>query len=246
MTAFVFVIVVVSFIVGLAKGGIGGVLGVLIVPMLTLVMPVSQAISLSLPLLMVGDWFSVWAFWKRWDTRYIKRLLPLAVVGVVVGTFLLKVLPDAALRPILGAFTLLFVIYQLLDYKIKALDYHPRIWHGHFTGAITGLASALANSGSTPFTAYMLLQDIDPTAFVATGTLFFTLLNLVKLPGLMIAGLFDLHDFLSVIWVVPLIPLGVWISRWLIVRMNKRSFDRFMLFVLFLTALYLIIIPPTK
>lgn len=245
MTAFVFVILVVSFIVGLAKGGIGGVLGVAIVPMLTLVMPVQQAISLSLPLLIVGDWFSVWAYWKKWDTSYVKLMFPLAVAGVVVGTVLLKILPDATLRPVLGVFTLLFVVYRLVDSRIKELDYHPHIWHNHVTGAVTGLASALANNGSVPFTAYMLLQEIDPTVFVATGTLFFALLNLVKLPGLILAGLFNLNDFLSVIWVIPLIPVGVWISRWLIVRMNKDSFDRFMLFVLFVTAIYLFI-PPTK
>ncbi len=242
MTAFIFIVAVVGFIIGLAKGGIGGVLGVLVVPLLAVVMPVTHAISLALPLLMIGDWFSIWAFWKQWDTHYIKLLLPLAVVGVIVGTILLKLLPDATLRPILGVFTLVFIVYRLLDYRIRALDYHPHEWHGHLAGVVTGLGSALANNGTPPFTAFMLLQEINPTAFVATGALFFTVLNLVKLPGLVIAGLFNLNDFLRVLWVIPLIPLGVWISRWLVVRMNRVAFERFMLFVLFLTSLYLIFV----
>ncbi len=243
MAAFVFIIVVVSFMIGLAKGGIGGVFGVLIVPLLALVMPVTRAISLALPLLIIGDWFALWAFWKQWDMRYLKLLVPLAVVGVIIGTYLLTALSNQALRYTLGAFTLLFVVYRLLDTRLKALNYHPRDWHGYLAGAATGLGSALANNGTPPFTAYMLLQEISPTAFVATGTLFFALLNLVKLPGLVLAGIFDLHDFLSVVWAIPLIPLGVWVSRWLVVRMNRIAFERFMLFVLFLTSLYLFAVP---
>ncbi len=42
MTAFIFIVAVVGFIIGLAKGGIGGVLGVLVVPLLAVVMPLSR------------------------------------------------------------------------------------------------------------------------------------------------------------------------------------------------------------
>lgn len=241
---YVLIIVLSSILIGLSKGGIGAVLGVLVVPLLTLVMPVAQAISVSLPLLIIADWFALWAFWKTWDMRYIKLMLPMAVVGIAVGTFLLKTLSNETLRHVLGAFTLLFIVYRLLDYRLKSLDYHPRDWHGYVAGAATGLGSALANTGAPPYTAYMLLQEVSPAVFVGTTTLLFAIINVVKLPGLVIAGLFDLHDLLAVLWAIPLIPLGVWAGRWLVVRMNKAAFERFMLFVLFVAALFLIFVPP--
>ncbi len=241
---FILIASVATLLIGLSKGGMGAILVVLVVPLLTLVMPVAQAISLSLPLLIIADWFALWAFWKQWDMRYIKLMLPMTIVGIAVGTYLLKTLPNETLRHVLGAFTLLFVVYRLLDYRLKALDYHPRDWHGYVAGAATGLGSALANTGAPPFTAYMLLQNVSPTVFVGTTTLLFAIVNLVKLPGLVIAGLFDLHDMLAVLWTIPLIPVGVWLGRWLIVRMNKAAFEHFMLFVLLLAGLFLVFVPP--
>src|SRR6266498_4884916 len=51
---------------GLAKGGFGG-LGVLLTPLLALVLPVAMAVGVLLPMLMVGDVFAVYLYWKEWD-----------------------------------------------------------------------------------------------------------------------------------------------------------------------------------
>ncbi len=59
----------------------------------------------------------------------------------------------------------------------------------------------------------MLLQELSPQVFVGTATLFFAVVNPIKLPGLISAGLMDLHPLIGVIWVVPLIPLCVYIGR---------------------------------
>ena len=138
----------------------------LIAPLLVLVMSPAAAISLSLPLLMFGDIFALYSYWKKWDMHYIRLLLPLAILGIIVGTYLLATLDSLTLRHLIGLFTLLFVVYKIADHWLKALDYQPRDWHGYLAGGIAGIGSALANAGSVPFTAYMLLQDVTPEVFV--------------------------------------------------------------------------------
>lgn len=234
------VLIVVALFIGLSKGGMGAVLVILTTPMLSLIMPTQSAISLALPLLIIGDVFALWFYWKTWDMRYIRLMLPPAILGIVVGTVLLASLDNITLRHILGIFTLIFVVYRIADQRFKSLDYHPRNWHGYLAGAASGLGSALANSGSPPFTAYMLLQDVSPQVFVGTMTLFFAIVNAIKVPGLMIAGLLDLHTLLGVAWVIPAIPLGVLIGRWIIVRINKQAFEWFMLFILVVAAALLL------
>ena len=236
------VLIVVALIVGLSKGGMGAVLGVLVAPLLTMVMPPEDAISLALPLLIVGDIFGLQTFWKTWDMRYIRRLLPLAIVGIVIGTFLLKTLDSETLRHILGFFTLLFVVYKMADRRLKSLDYQPRRWHGYLAGLGSGLGSALANAGSVPFTAYMLLQDITPQVFAGTTTLFFAILNLLRVPLFLQTGLLDFNKLLSVVWALPFIPIGVYSGRWMINRINKTAFENIMLAILVVASAVLLFI----
>lgn len=238
---FYVVLIIVAVLVGLSKGGLGAVLGVLVTPLLVLVMPPADAISLSLPLLMIGDIFALHSFWKQWNMHYIRLLLPMAVLGIVVGTYLLATLNSITLRHIIGGFTLLFVAYKIADHWLRSLDYHSRQWHGYVAGATSGLGSALANAGSVPFTAYMLLQEVTPQVFVGTTTLYFALINLLKVPGFILTGLFDLNKLLSVIWALPFIPVGVYGGRWIVNRINRQTFEWIMLAVLVVSGAALLV-----
>lgn len=233
---FYVVLIIAALIVGLSKGGMGAVLGVLVAPLLTMVMSPAEAVSLALPFLIFGDIFGLHTFWKTWDMHYIRLLLPTAIVGIVIGTFLLKTLDSGTLRHILGFFTLLFVAYKLADKRLKSLDYQPREWHGYLAGLGSGLGSALANAGAVPFTAYMLLQNVSPLVFAGTTTLFFATLNLLRVPLFLWTGLLDLHTLLSVAWALPFIPIGVYSGRWMINRINKTAFENIMLVVLVVAA----------
>ena len=100
------------------------------------------------------------------------------------------------------------------------------------------------NTGAPPFTAYMLLQDVSPPVFVGTTTLFFALVNLIKVPWLVAGHLLDLSDLTRILWAMPLIPVGIWLGRWLVNRMNREVFERVMLYVLALAGLALLLLEP--
>jgi uncharacterized membrane protein YfcA len=206
-------------------------------------MPVSQAVSLVLPLLIFADVFALWAYWRDWDMRYIRLMLPVAVLGVVLGLVLLATLPDLWLRRLLGVFTLIVVLYKVGSARITRLHYQPRNWHGQLAGGASGFASALANTGAPPFTAYMLLQGVTPTVFIGTTTLFFAIVNLLKLPAVAAAGLLNFPLLLSAAWAIPLIPLGVWVGRQFINRVNPQLFEGLMLVLLLLASVSLILSP---
>jgi uncharacterized membrane protein YfcA len=239
--AFYLIVLLVGLLIGLSKGGMGAVLVVLTTPLLSLVMPVQSAISLALPLLLIADGFALWVFWRKWDLYYVRLMLIPGAVGVAIGSIILALLPDFTLRRILGLFTLVFILYRLFASRLTALTYRSRTWHGYAAGAASGLGSALANTGAPPFTAYMLLQRVPPLAFAGTTTLFFAIINALKLPGLLVTGIFDFEQFLATLWVLPTIPLGVFLGRWLIARINPVTFERLLLVLLTLaTALLLL------
>lgn len=244
---FIIVIILATLLIGLSKGGLGGPVPVsLTTPLLSIVMPVAQAVSLALPLLILADVFALWAYWRLWDIRYVWLMLPSAVIGVVAGVWLLASLPDHTLRPMLGIFTLLVVAYKLASDYLTTIHYQSRNWHGYLAGWASGFASALANTGAPPFTAYMLLQRVSPITFIGTSTLFFAIINILKLPGVVQAGLLDFDLITQILWAIPLIPLGVWMGRKIVQRFNPKAFENFMLILLIGASLFLIFGRPPQ
>ncbi|NPV66068.1 MAG: sulfite exporter TauE/SafE family protein [Anaerolineae bacterium] len=221
-----------ALLIGLSKGGLAGALGGLVVPLLSTVMPVSQAVGLTLPLLMIGDVFALRAFWRQWDGRLLQLLLPAAVIGILAGVALLTRLPDVTLRRILGLFTLVAVAYKLGSDRLRVLRYTPHPWHGALAGGLSGFASALANAGGPPITIYLLLQRLTPLVFLGTNALFFAIVNVIKLPFFLGTSVINADQLLGTIWALPLIPVGVWLSKQLMTRINRQAFEWLMLALL--------------
>ncbi|MEP7357943.1 MAG: sulfite exporter TauE/SafE family protein, partial [Anaerolineales bacterium] len=229
------VIAVLGFTIGLAKGGFNTI-GALCTPILSLVLPVSLAVGVLLPMLIFGDAFAVYMYRGQWDWPLVRRMLPAGVAGVVVGTWLLVVMSSNGLRLVLAVFVLLLVVYKFASERITRLAYQPRGWHAHLTGALSGMASAMFNTGGPPFNAYLLLQKLPARTFIATTALFFALVNLLKVPGFLITGVLDVPLLLSLWWVLLFIPLGLGAARWLVSRVNQRVFEWIIVALLMLSS----------
>ncbi len=239
--AFFLVVAIACFLTGLSKGGLGGMMGAIITPLLALVIPIELAIGLLLPILILGDAFALAAHWRRWDTRRAFVLLSGALIGVTLGTLVLTNVSTLALRRGLGILVLLFVIYRLFEKRIvRSLQYQARNWHGVLAGSISGFTSTLAHAGGPAITIYMLMQNLPPTTFVATTVLFFAILNWIKVPYYLYAGLFDFELQTRLLWLAPLVPLGVWVGKFMVDRIDRIWFERMVILFLSISGLLLV------
>lgn len=226
VTLFFAVTALVAFLIGLAKGGFGGVAGALATPLMALVLPNEPVIGTLLPVLIFADIFAVWFHWMHWNWRLILLLLPGAVLGVTIGTWFITSSPTQALRQALGIIVIIFVIYKLVEKRLMAvIRYENRDWHGIIAGIVTGFSSALAHIGSPPISIYLLQQKVEPRVFIATSALFFAILNLIKVPYYIYADLFDLHRIWQIAWMAPVVPLGVWVGKTAASRIDARTFE---------------------
>ena len=237
-----FFLMIAALLIGISKGGLGGpVPGSMAAPLLTLVMPAADAMGIVLPMLLFADLLALRLYWRRWSNHYLRLLLPAAVVGIITGTLVLLILPDASLRRVVGVFTLVMIAYKMVGDKAKLLNYHPRAWHGSLAGWGSAFGAALANSGAAPYTAYMLLQpNMQPRVFVGTSTLFFFLINALKIPGYLGGGVLQLERIWPIAWVYFLIPIGFTIGFQGLKRINTILFERLMLFLLAILGLVLL------
>lgn len=244
------VVAIACLLIGLSKGGLGGPVPVsLVTPLLSQVMPAGQAVGIALPMLIFADLFALRLYWRTWNTHHLKLMLPTAFIGVLIGSLLLVTLAnngqDIILRRILGIFTLIVAVYKILNDRLSTVHYQPRRWHGYLVGLASGFGSALANVGAPPFTAYMLLQGLSPQIFIGTTTLFFFIVNTIKLPGVLSSSnVLDLNALAGILWALPLIPLGVWLGRRSLDYINPKTFERLMLVMLVIVSLVLLFSAP--
>tara|TARA_R110000868_G_scaffold132158_12_gene342713 strand:- start:613 stop:1026 length:414 start_codon:yes stop_codon:yes gene_type:complete len=99
---------------GIAKGGFGGAVAILAVPLMALIMSPTQAAGILLPILVVMDAFVVRTYWGHFDFRALQLLLPGALVGIALGYLTAGAMDDNYMRVLVGLISMLFGLQQLL------------------------------------------------------------------------------------------------------------------------------------
>lgn len=236
--------VVAVLVAGISKGGVGGGLGALSVPLLSIAISPVIAAAILLPLLCVMDLLIVRAYRGKWEARHLRYLLPGAMLGIVVGALTFRYLNDDHIRLILGGIALLFSLHAWLARR-RAVNSTPTVPGPHrlkalAAGTVSGFTSFVAHAGSPPFQMYLLPRRLHKTAFVATAAAYFMVLNYVKLVPYGILGQFSGANLWTTLWLLPLAPLGVWIGIWLHGRMSNELFYRIAYTLIFLAGLKLV------
>lgn len=240
-TVVLIMLAAVTLLIGLSKGGLGGMAGTLSTPLMSLVLPPEQVLGLVLPIMLLADVFAVALHWGHWNKRLVGLLLPGAVIGVTIGTYFVINVSADVLKIGLAVISLVFVAYKLVEKRISAsLVYQERRWHGWLAGTTAGFTSAIAHSGVPPISIFLMLQNVTPRVFIASSVLFYAILNWIKVPYFYFSGLFNFERLLHNLWLFPIVPFGVWLGRWLAARVSKQVFDAVILILLVMTAYLLI------
>ena len=243
---------VAAILIGLSKGGLGGAIVVIITPTLALVLPPKEtkdAVGLSLPLLLLGDVFAVTMFWRKWDWPLIRRLLPGLVVGIVVGSILLPYLSAQAVRISIAGMVLVFCAYKIFETRLRKMletqqreTTKARWWNAPLFAGTSGVASTVANAGGPIISVYFLMERLTPIPFIGTSALFFALANTLKIPGLINAGVLRTDMMWRVAWAAPLVPLGVWLGKVVVNYISPQAFEKIILILLFVAAIFLLLL----
>jgi len=229
-------------LLGISKGGFGGGLVVVTVPLMSLVMSPPQAAGILLPLLCLADLMGLWAYRGKWVWPELRALLPASLLGIAIGTLLFGLMSTAVVKLIIGAVALTFVLNHWLSGnhpsgQLRA-DF-PRA-AGIPAGMIAGFTSFVAHSGGPPMNMYLLRRSLNRTEFVATTVMFFAVVNYVKLVPYAWLGQLATDNLVASLILAPFVPVGIKIGIILHERMSDRLFYRFVYLLLFVVALKLI------
>lgn len=213
-------------LVGLAKGGFAG-LGAAAMPLLALVMDPVAAAGMLLPILMVQDVVSVWAFRRSFDVPTLILTLPGAVVGIFLGWLLASSINEDAVRGFVGVIALSFGVYRLLPMLgIEARLSGPApSWVGAIMGGVSGFTSQIAHAGGPPFQIWALSRNFPHLVFVGTSSIFFAIINWMKVPAYAALGQFNVYNMTLTALFLPLAILSTILGVKLVKRVSPKRFN---------------------
>lgn len=220
---------------GLSKSGFGAGFGSLAVPLMALTVTVPQAAAILMPVLLVMDILGMAAFRKDVDKALLKFMLPFAMVGIVIGALLFKLLDAKVVAAIVGAFTLIFLAQQML-FKPRADSRPPPRWVGALLLTTAGFTSFISHAGGPPVNAYVVPLKLKPILFTGTMAFLFFFINMAKWVPYAWLGLLDMRNFATSLVLLPLAPIGVWLGVRLARRINPTLFYRLIRLGMFLTG----------
>jgi len=178
-----FILLTLGACVGLLAGlfGIGG--GLVLVPALSILLPLlaladeqsalASAIAIALSTIVITGLSAAITQIKQQkvDWFYVKRLAPSLAMGAIIGALLTSSLPTQLLGLAFGTFEILIAAYMFYGKPPQQAKPQPSALHSHIFGGFSGALSALLGiGGGTLNTPWMVWHSLPLATAIATSS----------------------------------------------------------------------------
>ena len=166
--------------------------------------------------------------WRVVDLGAVWRLVLSSCVGIPVGLFVLKGVPEGLMKVLLGILVILFSLYNLTNRHLRIID-RGRVSGGsgiaYLFGFVAGVLGAAYNTSGVVITIYATLRDWSPDRFRSTLQSYFVFTGLLILASHGLAGLWT-SDVLRLYGIsLPLVLLGIFLGGKLNRFIPQGQFD---------------------
>ncbi len=214
-----------AIIVGIARTGVSGML-LLAVPIMAGAFGGIQSTGLMLLMMNFGDLMAIKVYNKhvRWDE--IKKLLPPALLGLLLGGIVGKYINNQQFKMLIGCIVLLslvFLVWQ--EIKGDKIRVPNNIWFVIFFGILSGFSTMIGNAAGPLFAIYLLAIRLNKQNYMGTTVWFFMILNLIKLPlQIFVWNNINWETLILTIAALPAVYFGTKIGVWIVKKLPERSF----------------------
>lgn len=211
-------------LVGLAKGGFGGSVTMIGVPLMALAVSPVTAAGIMLPILIVMDVVGLLAWRGTYDRTVLRPILPASIVGVALGFLTATIVSPNGIRLLVGLLCLVFAANWFLTARHRPEARPADRARGIFWGVVSGFTSFATHAGGPPFQVYVMPLRLEPSVYAGTTVIFFAVTNIVKLPAYYWLGQLSAENLLTSAVLLPLAPLATLAGVWLVKRTDRERF----------------------
>src|SRR5690606_13638237 len=140
------------------------------------------------------------------------------------GWLTAHVVPEAAVTLLIGVIGIAFAASLLLQRGGMVEPRPARLGAGWFWGVITGFTSFVSHSGGPPYQVYTLPLKMEKAEYAGTSTIFFAIVNAVKLLPYWALGQFSAENLIVSAWLALPAAAAVFLGVFLVRRMSQRVF----------------------
>jgi len=217
--------------------------GLIAIPMLAFILPVSTAVSVATIFTTLSSVQQVSREWRQIAWRQFAVIFLYSMLGIGLGLYFIKLLNEDFLRKCLGVFMILYSIYALRT--IDTLRVLPRRWHGPLgagVGIVGGLCSALFGAGAGPiYVVYFDILRLEKAVFRATMSAVVLLGGAARIAGYESFGFYGTSTITLLAVGLPLVIVGSWLGDRVVYRLSARTFSRLVAAIMLLSGITLLI-----
>lgn len=234
------ILFVVALLIGMSKAGIG--FGLMVVPLLAFGFGARESTGLMIPILIVADIYAVRHYHRMAEWKYIFKLLPWAIAGILAGVITGNMISGNQFRILLSILViggLIIMAGRDLMKKSETVPTHPA--YAILLGILGGFGSMVGNAAGPIFAVYLLAMRLPKNSYIGTGAWFYLIINVIKLPfHIWVWKTISPASLAMDIVVVPAILIGAWSGIRIVKLFTEGSYRGFIIVMTFLSALFLI------
>lgn len=217
-------LVAVAILIGMAKTGVSGA-GMIAVPIMAIAFGGKASTGILLTILIFADLFAVWHYHRHANWSHLKRLLPFALVGVVIGTVIGGEIDEATFR--LTMAVIIFISLGIMLWQER--NPNPKIstsfWFIASIGILGGITTMVGNLAGPVMALYLLAMRFPKQQFIGTAAWFFLLINLLKIPFHVFAWqTISVDSTVLTASLIPAIAVGAYLGIWITNKINESAY----------------------
>ncbi|GAA3644797.1 sulfite exporter TauE/SafE family protein [Flavivirga jejuensis] len=219
------------FLLGLSKSGIKGI-GIIIVVILAFVFGEKASTGVLLPMLIVADIFAVIYYNRHAQWRYIKKLMPWMIVGVLVGVWLGNSISEVLFKRIMAAIIIVSVFIMFYTENRKSNEIPNNKLFSSSVGFLAGFTTMVGNLAGPISNIYFLAMRLPKNEFIGTAAWLFFIINVFKLPfHLFVWKTVSKETLVLNTILIPSIIIGFFTGVAIVKLISNINYRRFILIV---------------
>lgn len=206
------------------------------VPIMLLFLDMKLVVPTSATLTMLCGFILIATFqtrkWIRKDV--LPTLISGAIIGIVIGTYMLASFKSDILKKLFGVFIIAYALKMLFWNKANGKE--PKNYIGIIAGFFGGVLGGLFSTGGPPVVIYLNKKTCDRRIFRATIIFYFLVINSWQFAVYCYTGLITTDVLKFILYLLPAFVAGNLIGAFLHIKINDVLFNRIVAIVLLITG----------
>ncbi|GHV26517.1 anion permease [Clostridia bacterium] len=218
-------VIIAAALVGFSKMGLGGV-STIVIPLLASVFGGKESSAIMLPIALIGDLLAISYYRRNADWKAIRRLLPWALIGLIIGTIVGYLVDNSTFTFIIGITVLLCAIILIyIEVCGERFSVPQKLWFYVLMGIVGGFTTMIGNAAGPVMTVYLLAMGMKKNRFVGTYAWFFLIVNALKMPlQILLWRSIGTQQILLALSMIPAIVAGAILGTVVVKRIPEKPF----------------------